>query len=151
MNRISAAAALVAVALWSPPALAASPAATKVIESSRSFCSGEKGKFTMAPGAISAIDLTGDGKPDEIVDASKFNCSTAASLYCGNGGCPITAIVAGKPTEFFAQGWRTVDWAGSNVLLLGVHGSRCGALGTTRCVEAVTWSEGSFRTVAPAN
>jgi hypothetical protein len=151
MNRLPVAAVLASMALWSPPALAATPAATKVIESSRNFCSGEKGTFTMAPGAVTPIDLSGDGKPDEIVDASKFNCSTAASLYCGNGGCPVTAIVSGKSTEFFAQGWKTVDWAGSKILLLGVHGSRCGALGTTRCFEAVTWSEGSFRTVAPAN
>jgi hypothetical protein len=133
------------------PAAAESPAAREVVEAARSECTKEKGQFDASPGSITPIDLSGDGTPDEIVDATKFACSTAVSLYCGTGGCPITAIVDGKSIELFGRGWMAMDWAGSKILLLDVHGSRCGANGTTRCFEAITWSEGAFRSVAPAN
>jgi len=144
--------ALVSIAaLLAAPAAAESPAARKVVEAARSECTKEKGQFLASAGSITPIDLSADGKPDEIVDANKFACSTAVSLYCGTGGCPITAIVAGKPTELFGRGWKAVDWAGSKILLLDVHGSRCGTTGSTRCFEAVTWSNGAFRSVAPAD
>jgi hypothetical protein len=44
-----------------------------------------------------------------------------------------------------------MDWAEFKILLLDVHGSRCAANGVMRCFEALTWSEGAFRSVAPAN
>ena len=129
-----------------PPALA-SEAATAVVDQARADCRAfEDGVLETTDEAITLIDLTGDGRPDELVDAAGFHCSSG-NLFCGTGGCPVTAIVDGAPTEFLAKGWTVVDWGPLSVLLLQVHGSACGGTNLRTCVEAVVWSEDGFRSV----
>lgn len=126
----------------------ASDAGDAIIQKARQECqSFENGVLEITDKAITRVDLTGDGEPDELVDSRAFSCSSAASLFCGTGGCSLTAIVGGSTTEFLAKGWRIVDWDGQPVLLLAVHGSECGGTNLRRCYNAMAWSEGAFRSV----
>ena len=129
------------------PALA-SNIADKLIADAREACvTGEKGKFDQGHNAISLIDLNGDKKPEEIIDSSKFTCSTAKNLYCATGGCPMTIIVNDKPTEFLAHKWRVVDWDCQKILLLAIHHSACGDENSP-CYSAFVLTDKGFRGVA---
>lgn len=119
--------------------------AADIVEKARSECAGfESGEFNVAEGANTFHDLTGDGQPEEVVDASKFACSTSASMWNGSGGTYLWAIVDNKVYEFLAHKWRVVDVDGQKVLLLAVHFSECNDQ-VGPCYRALVWSEG-FRT-----
>ncbi len=45
------------------------------------------GQFDIAWGAVERVDLDGDLQRDWVLNESGFACSSAASLYCGTGGC----------------------------------------------------------------
>ncbi|WP_420348808.1 hypothetical protein [Pelagibius sp.] len=141
---------MIGAALWLPlPALAADTA-EDVIAQARADCrSFEGGTLTLGENAIVPADLTGDGEPEEIVDSRAFTCSSAASLFCGTGGCTVTVVVDGAASAFLAKAWRIVDWNGQPILLLAVHGSDCGGTNLRRCYEAVVWSEDGFRSLRP--
>ena len=106
----------------------------------------EQGVFHTTDEVLVRIDLSGDDKPDALVDGHGFRCSSG-NLYCGTGGCPLTLLVDGTRTDLLAKNWRVVDWGGHPVLLLRVHGSGCGGTNLRTCMEAVVWSEGAFRSV----
>lgn len=126
----------------------ASDTGDAIIQQARQDCqSFENGVLEITDNPISRVDLTGDGQPDELVDSRAFSCSSAASLFCGTGGCSLTAIVGGSTTEFQAKGWRIVDWDRQPILLLAVHGSECGGTNLRRCYNAMVWSESAFRSV----
>ena len=131
-----------------PVALAVdySPAVASLLKKAESECAGfEGGQFHMEDAAVSTYDFTGDGQPEEIVDASQFACSTAASMWGGTGGTMLWAVVDGQPYEFLAHRWKVVDMDGQTVLLLAVHSSQCGdTIGP--CYRAMVWSDGDFRT-----
>jgi len=127
---------------------AASEAVGLVVDQAHQDCeSFENGVLSMTEQTISLADLTGDGRSEEIVDASQFSCSTAASLFCGTGGCSITVIVNETAFDFLAKGWKIVQWGDQPILLLTVHGSECGGTNLRRCYRAVVWSEDGFRSV----
>jgi len=140
----------VVAALWLPTAALASETVEGVIAQARADCrSFENGTLTVAENAIVQADLTGDGRPEEIVDSREFTCSSAASLFCGTGGCTVTVVAEGVARTFLAKAWRIVDWGSQPILLLAVHGSDCGGTNLRRCFEAVVWSEGGFRSLRP--
>ncbi len=116
-----------------------------IIQQAKNDCARfEKGKFSAAVDAIALHDLTGDGRPEEIVDASRFACSSATSMWGGSGGTVLWVVVEGEAYEFLAHKWRVVDVDGQNVLLLAVHSSECGdTIGP--CYRSLVWSNG-FRT-----
>ena len=115
----------------------------KAISECKSF---DDGEFDSTEKTTTLHDLTGDGRPEEIVDASQFSCSTAASLWGGSGGTYLWAIVDGKAYEFLAHRWKVVDMDGQNILLLAVHSSECSDdIGP--CYRAVVWGDGGFRTI----
>ncbi|MEM1048462.1 MAG: hypothetical protein AAGL24_20085 [Pseudomonadota bacterium] len=117
-----------------------------VIETARGECrSLENGVLEVQDGAVTRIDVSGDGEPDAVVDSSKFACSSSASFFCGTGGCAVTIIVDGKTTDFLAKGWKVIDWNDAPVLLLAVHGNACGGTNLRRCVISYVWSEDAFR------
>lgn len=126
---------------------AAEQSGATVIESARKSCRDlENGYLDRTDKALSRADLNGDGRPDDIVDYCQFECSTAATLFHGTGGCLLSVVVDGKISEFVAKKWKIVDWSGRSILLLSVHGSQCGGTNQRQCYRAVTWSEGAFRT-----
>lgn len=122
-----------------------SSAVAEIVRKAESQCAGfERGQFHMEELAVSTYDFTGDGQPEEVVDASRFACSTAASMWGGSGGTLLWVVVDGKAHEFLAHRWRVVDMDGENVLLLAVHASQCGDT-PGPCYRALVWSDG-FRT-----
>ena len=120
--------------------------ATDIVQKARGECSDfERGTFDSTEQAITLHDLTGDGRPEEIVDASQFACSTSASMWGGSGGTYLWVLVNGRAHEFLAHKWRVVDIDGQKVLLLAVHSSECSDT-VGPCYRALVWSDG-FRTV----
>ena len=119
--------------------------APEIVQKAKSQCTElDDGKFNATEQAITFHDFTGNGLPEEIVDASQFSCSTAASLWGGTGGTYLWVIVDGKVYEFLAHKWRVVDVDGQQVLLFAVHASECGdTIGP--CYRAFVWQDG-FRT-----
>ena len=119
--------------------------APEIVQKAKSQCTElDDGKFNAAEQAITLHDFTGDGQPEEIVDASQFSCSTAASLWGGSGGTYLWVIVDRKVYEFLAHKWRVVDVDGQKVLLIAVHSSECSdTIGP--CYRALVWDDG-FRT-----
>ena len=105
--------------------------------------------FMSAPVLASKLSekLIEDAKDEEIIDSSKFTCSTTKTLYCATGGCPITVIVNDKPTEFLAHKWRVVDWDGQKILLFSIHHSACGD-DSGPCFSAFVLTDKGFRSVA---
>ncbi len=128
---------------------AAADPAGDILTAAEATCAGfENGVFD--PGdAVTAIDLTGDGADDLLIDEAGFTCSSGASMYCGSGGCMLHAIVGDSVTSLQATGWRTLDWGPARILLVGRDGGWCGGVGAEVCFEALNWSEGRFLTIAP--
>jgi hypothetical protein len=123
----------------------ASEAAGAVMDQARAECSYFDGGVleTDPDNTISLVDLTGDGKPEEIVDGNKFSCPTSLTLFCGTGGCALTVIVDEKPFEFLAKAWKVVKAPdGKPILKVAVHWSQCDYKDT--CWETYKWNGASF-------
>ncbi|MEM9098629.1 MAG: hypothetical protein AAGC79_08890 [Pseudomonadota bacterium] len=120
----------------------------KILRQLRAECAGwANGVLEMKPGSLTQVELTGDDAPEEIIDSSRFQCSSAASLYCGTGGCSIWVIAEGKATSLLVKDWQVVDHFGTPVLLSRIHGSECGGDNTRLCMRAYVWSDGALQTV----
>jgi hypothetical protein len=127
------------------------PLAEKV-EAARQACMGfERGEFTLEWGAVTRVDLDGDMRGDWVLDESSFACSSAVSLYCGTGGCNSHFLVGDELTTFLNQGWAMVTFGRHRILLLDLHGSDCGGINPTPCVDARAWDAESstWRSVKP--
>ena len=118
---------------------------SRIIQKAKNECASfDGGEFNATEGAITSYDFTGDGQPEEVVDASQFSCSSAASMWGGSGGTFLWVVVEGKAYEFLVHKWRVVDVDGQKVLLLAVHSSECSeTIGP--CYRALVWGDG-FRT-----
>ena len=142
---------LFAVWLCTLPAVATSPEAQDLIDRAAADCSDfEDGEFD-AGKAVTEIKLTSQfgAIEAELVDESEYACSSAASLYCGTGGCMLNLIVDGKVQAWQATGWRLVEWGPDQILLIGRDGGWCGGAGAGVCYEALVWSNGKILTVGP--
>ncbi len=137
-----------ALILAATPAQAADPV-TAILDRAAAACTGlENGTFD--PGeAVQPVDLTGDGQHNILIDEGKFSCTSAASMYCGSGGCQLHAIVDNQVTTWQATGWRTLTWGPATILLIGRDGGWCGGAGSEVCFEALNWSGDRFLTVMP--
>ena len=117
------------------------PLATKV-QAARNACADfENGQFALEWGAVSRVDLDGDLGRDWVLDELAFACSSAASLYCGTGGCQSHFLVGDTVTTLLNQGWDVATFGRHRVLLMDVHGSRCGGINPTPCVESRVWDQ----------
>ena len=133
------------------PVGAASPDAQRLIDTAAAACQGfENGEFD-AGNALHEIELRSQfgAVGAELVDESAFACSSAASLYCGTGGCMLNLVVDGRVMAWQATGWRLVDWGPDRILLIGRDGGWCGGAGAEVCYEALVWSNGRMLTVGP--
>jgi len=99
----------------------------------------ENGDFTMEWGSVARVDLDGDLRPDWVLNEVSFACSSAASLYCGTGGCMSHFLVGDVLGSVLNQGWDVADLGPYRVLLTDVHGSLCGGINPTPCVTASIW------------
>ncbi len=122
------------------------PLATQIVQQAKQECNSlDNGSFHSTEKTITLHDITGDGRPEEFIDASQFFCSTALTLWGGTGGTFLWVIVDGEPFEFLAHKWRVIDFDEQQVLLLAVHSSQCSDdIGP--CYRALVWQEG-FRSI----
>ncbi len=144
--------ALIAVCLGAGSAFAASPEAQKLIDRAAEDCRlFDNGEFDVG-GAVTKIELRSQfgTTSAELVDESKYACSSAASLYCGTGGCMLNLIVDGTVRAWQATGWRLIEWGPDRMLLIGRDGGWCGGAGAQVCYEALVWSNGKILTMGPA-
>lgn len=99
----------------------------------------EKGQFTLEFGAVHRVDLDGDIRRDWVLDEAGFSCSSAASLFCGSGGCMSHFLVDKRTFSLLNQGWEMVNIGPFRVLLADVHGSQCGGINSTPCIASSVW------------
>jgi len=127
------------------------PLALKVEAAQKACADFENGQFALEWGAVSRVDLDGNLVRDWVLDESAFACSSAASLYCGTGGCESHFLVDDTVTSLLNQGWDVVTFGPHRVLLMNVHGSRCGGINPTPCIEALVWDQATkvWRSVQP--
>lgn len=113
----------------------------KVEVAAKACAAVEDGEFYLEWGAVNRVDLDGDLYDDWVLNESGFACSTAASLFCGTGGCMSHFLVGEELHSLLNQGWDVVYLGPNRILLVDVHGSRCGGVNPTPCVTASTWDE----------
>ncbi len=145
-------ASMVAAMFCATTVFAASQEAQQIIERAAADCKDfENGEFDQGD-AVTEIELRsqfGTVKA-ELVDESQYSCSSAASMYCGTGGCMLNLIVDGEIMSWQATGWRFIDWGPDRILLIGRDGGWCGGAGAEVCYEALVWSNGKILTVGSA-
>ena len=154
--RSFAAALIAANAALPMPAVAADisdlppPLQEKVNQAQQACTDFEDGEFVLEWGAITRIDLDGDLRTDWALDETSFACSSAASLYCGTGGCMSHFLVGDVLSSVLNKGWDVVVLGPDRVLLTDVHGSQCGGFNPTPCVTASVWDaeDGMWRSTA---
>lgn len=101
----------------------------------------DNGEFALEEQAIKRIDLDGDDEPDWVLDEAMLYCSTAASMYCGTGGCMSHFVIGDSIHSLLNQGWQMVTFGPNRALLSDVHGSQCGGINPTPCVTASAWDQ----------
>jgi len=130
---------------WLTPATAADltelPKELKAkVELAKKSCEDfDSGVFSLEWGAVERVDLDGDLYRDWVLNEFGFVCSTAASLYCGTGGCMSHFLVGDAAHSLLNKGWDVVASGSESVLLTQVHGSQCGGINPTPCVTASVW------------
>ena len=99
----------------------------------------DNGEFYLDWGGVVHADFDGDRHPDWALNESSFACSTAASLYCGTGGCMSHFLVGEVMSSLFNQGWEMVSVAEKRYLVANVHHSKCGGINPTPCATISIW------------
>jgi hypothetical protein len=127
------------------------PLVAKVTAARKACVDFNNGEFALEWGAIVRTDLDGDPQLDWVLNESGFACSSAASLYCGTGGCESHFLVGDTLASLLTQGWEVVTFGRHRVLLTDVHGSRCGGINPTPCVQSLVWDgeAKAWRSVQP--
>lgn len=108
-------------------------------ETARLACAAIDGVFDPGWGAVRRVDLDGDLDMDWVLNEVSFNCSTAASLYCGTGGCMSHFLVDGTVMSMMNRGWDAVTIGPMRVVIADVHGTLCDGIGPTPCATASMW------------
>ncbi len=141
---------LLSLALLALPVAAHALTSEDILAEARADCAGfEAGSLTVMEGAVQEVELTGTGPAEVLVDWSKFNCSSAASLWGGTGGQTLSLLAGGIRQDWLVLGWQVAQF-GQPVLLVQLHGSECGGSGSQPCVEALVWGGESFLSVRAA-
>ena len=109
------------------------------------MCRDSGGRPSAMEGFETVIDLNQDSQPDYIHDSSKVNCEGAASALCGSAGCPLSIYLSG-PGGYragfgsYTQDWRIEQGSSPPVLVLDMHGSACGRVGSDTCTRRYAWN-----------
>jgi len=136
----------VVVMLFAGGALAADEV-ERILNEARAECkSFENGELTIdMDRAITLVDVTGNGETDAVVDSAAFACSSAASLFCGTGGCALDVVVGGSAFSFLAKGWSVLPGKNAPELAIEVHWSECNY--TSFCFEKFIWDGAAFESL----
>lgn len=144
MSRFIAVLALPLLVMFSVGSAVASDEADRLIEEARADCkSFENGELTIEMDlAVTLVDVTGNGEVDEIVDSAAYACSSAASLFCGTGGCGLDVIAEGTVYNFLAKGWAVRAGETAPELAMETHWSECDY--NSFCFEKFVWNGAGF-------
>ena len=125
-------------------------ALTDALDTAAAECAAFEGGVLTVPDDAPREVYLGGGDGGWVLDFADLSCSSMASFGCGTGGCRVLFAVGDHVTERFAAGWTVVAFGVRPVVLLDVHGSRCGGANPTPCVEALVWDgeRGAFSTLA---
>ena len=120
------------------------------VSSVNSECVANEGEDIIIPvSALQRLKLTTEQRKEIVLFGSDFICAGHEGYFSGSGGGSIYVAIKDKVYELFARGFAvTYPW-GNNVpvINLAVHGSSCGSIGATPCVEALIWDGDQFQTV----
>lgn len=130
-----------------------------IFEGYKSQCRQAGGKFLPDRANFARqIEVTGDGKPDWVVEHSAFACKVTqaqmdagdvpdtGSGFCGTAGCQITILGSGRKGlapifEGILRDLTPVDLGGGRKgIETTVHGSACGGAGAEVCIETLAWT-----------
>ncbi|WP_170552494.1 hypothetical protein [Ruegeria atlantica] len=131
--------------VWNSPAVAADVSQLpiglreKVDLAAQACAEFNDGHFDLDWGAVERVDLDGDLQRDWVLNETGFACSSAASLYCGTGGCMSHFWVGEEVHSLLNQGWTVVDFGRQRVVVADIHGSNCDGINPTPCVMASVW------------
>jgi hypothetical protein len=80
-----------------PPSGAGLPASVgQHVKDLNYWCSRSGGIPSKSPGLIRIVDLTGDGRPDYVIDTGRYQCLKAVTfMYGGHDGSPVSIFVNG--------------------------------------------------------
>ena len=134
--------ALIALMLCLLPGPMLAETAEDILAQARTDCASlEGGTLTTRPEALREVDLTGDGKPEQIVDSRGFDCTTSAGYWSGTAGSLYWVVMGDAVWGLQAQDWTVVDWNGTPILLQWLNGGDCGGAGAQNCVGALVWDD----------
>lgn len=130
-----------------------------VFDGYKSQCQQAGGKFVPDRASFARqIEVTGDGKPDWVVEHSAFACKVSqaqmdagnvpdtGSGFCGTAGCQITILGSGRKGlapifEGILRDLTPVDLGGGRKgIETSVHGTACGGSGAEVCIETLVWN-----------
>jgi len=132
--------ALIAVMLYLLPGPVLADTAEDILAQARADCAAlDGGTLTTRREALREADLTGDGKPETIVDSRGFDCSTSAGYWSGTAGDLYWVVVGDADWMLQAQDWTVIDWNGQPILLQWLNGGDCGGVGSQNCAGALVW------------
>jgi len=122
-----------------------SPRIIEIIEKAKSDCHLiDEGVLTVLEEAVTKVDISGDGKLDEVLSHAELECSTKPYLI-STGGSLWSFVIQDHVKNFEAKAWalqpRPFEDFPIPVLLLFVHGTHCDHTGVGPCVLAVIWHD----------
>jgi hypothetical protein len=107
-------------------------------------------KVTFKKGFLTRRDINGDGIDDFILDYGRFACGGNSIAYCGSAGCLMTVFASlpnGKFAKVLDENVRSVDFknvGGRPAMVLELHGSSCGKIGSQACGATLYWNGEKF-------
>jgi hypothetical protein len=121
----------------------------KVLQQARDECKAESGgEVQFAADTVRALDLTGAGHTDYIVDLRDAACRDREAVYCGTGGCDLYILVtypSGGTRLVFGQHVREYE-------VLPGNGARTIRFACTAAIAVATAiHRASKRTASPGN
>lgn len=137
------------VASAQPAGIAAPPQVAAAKREIEGFC---EGRTTYGPKFQTVADVSGDGRPDFILDYGEAQCSEGTNGFCGSAGCTLQVLVS-TPNGYVdgfnsnVRSWTLQEDKGKTFLALGLHGSACGKVGAASCHKRLAWNGKTF---APA-
>lgn len=127
------------------------PIVRAALKEAKSSCQPEAAKID--PGFVRRLDVNGDGTPDYVLSYEDVSCSDGGQRSCGSGGC-LTQVFASSEGGYVKVLDETVQEVkfrrlrGRPAMVLGLHDSSCGKVGTEPCHATLYWNGYKF---SPAN
>lgn len=147
MRRTTIVFAVVTFAMTANAAGALPPPVQAHVDKDLKDCDTHDAKFEK--GFMTRRDINSDGKEDFILDYGHFICGGMRSTYCGSAGCSTTifASTATGYNKVFDDNVQDIKFRtikGRPAMVLGLHGSSCGKVGSAACGEVLYWNGSTF-------